>query len=329
MRDIAEAAGVSRTTVSLILNEKSDVRIPERTRELVRETARQLDYRPSVLARELRTQTSSIVGFIGDEIASGPFGGELIAGAQSALSESGRVLMVVNTGAEGDLASAPLSVFSDRGVDSIILATVLTREVEIPADLWDGSSVLLNCFSRLPESRSILPDDYAGGRAAARHLLGLGHRSFAYVGGEAESHPIARRLAGVRDELATHDLGLPDSHVVTRGWHADAGYDGMVELDARDALPTAVVCGNDRVALGVLDWAKHRSIDVPSQLSVVGFDDQEEIAAYTHPPLTTLRLPYREMGRAAIALLTGPAGESRTLDCPLIERASTAPPPGR
>src|ERR1700733_11653518 len=144
MKDVAERAGVSRTTVSLVLNGR-DTRIAEATRRRVEQAARELDFRPSVAAQQLRTSRSQMVGLIGDEIATGPFAGGLIAGAQAAARERGQALVVMKPRREGDL-SVDLEALEDRQADALIFATVMTRPVHVSGLLTGRSAILLNCF---------------------------------------------------------------------------------------------------------------------------------------------------------------------------------------
>lgn len=328
MSDIARVAGVSRTAVSLVLNDQ-DNRIPEATRQAIRDAARQLDYRPSVLARELRTQTSSMVGFVSDAIASGAFGGGLIAGAQEAVGQAGGVLLVLNTGMEGAFDDAPVEALHSRGVSSLIVATVLTRSLAIPPEFADYDIVLLNCYEPGGSQTSVLPDDEGGGYAAARHLLELGHREIAYLGGDLTSHPTRSRIEGAGRALKEWGIRGGLRAVVEGGWHGDAGYRGGRELITSNTPPTGILCGNDRVAFGVLDAAKELGLMIPNDLSVVGFDDEIEIAPYSHPALTTVRLPYDRMGlTAGTRIVERECNDGVILiECELIVRASTAAPP--
>lgn len=329
MADIAARAGVSRTAVSLVLNNRPN-RIQPETQDRIRQLASELGFRPSLLAVELRTGHSTTVAFVSDQIASGSFGGDMVAGVQAAANAAGRVVVMLNTGKEGDLQSQPMESLSDRGVSSVLFATVMTRVVELPNLAWASRVVLLNCLDPAGKFASVVPNDYLGGGAAATHLISLGHRNIAYVGGDPTTKPIQDRQRGVQDAMASAGLGaIRQSRILCTGWHADGGYSGLNELLERDPSVTGVICANDRVALGVLDAAKARGLMLPVDLSVVGFDDQPEIAAYSHPPLTTVNLPYFDMGRVAAGLLTqasAPAASVVTVPCELVLRGSTSSP---
>src|ERR1700678_257071 len=323
MKDVAERAGVSRPTVSLVLNGR-DSRIAEATRRRVEQAARDLNFRPSVAAQQLRTSRSQLVGLIGDEIATGPFAGGLIAGAQAAARERGHALVVMNTGREGDL-SVDLAALEDRHADALIFATVMTRPVQLSERLTGRDVILLNCFDENHQLPAVLPDDRAGGAAAAGLAAAAGHRRVALLGGERGTWPATCRLAGYRDALA--EWGIPVDRALIRdgNWHADSGYEQARKVLALRQPATALVCGNDRMALGAYDAIKELGLRIPQDVSVIGYDDQQEIVAYMRPPLTTMRLPYYEMGQVAMAaILDGRSFKREMLQCQPVLRGSLA-----
>jgi LacI family transcriptional regulator len=324
MKDVAELAGVSRTTVSLVLSGR-DTRIAEATKRRVEQAARDLNFRPSVAAQQLRTSRSKLVGLIGDEIATGPFAGDLIAGAQAAAAERGHALVVMNTGREGDL-SVDIEVLEDRHADALIFATVMTRPVTLSDHLAGRNVILLNCFDEEHDFPAVLPDDRAGGAAAVGLAAAAGHRRIALLGGEQGTWPAMSRLAGYRDALAKAGIGFDRTLVRDGNWHADSGYEQARKvLRLRDPA-TALVCGNDRMALGAYDAIKELGLTIPGDVSVIGYDDQREIVAYTRPPLTTMRLPYYEMGGSAVsAILDGRSFRREMLRCEPVPRGSLGP----
>jgi LacI family transcriptional regulator len=327
MKDVAERAGVSRTTVSLVLNGRQ-ARIAESTRQRVEQAARELDFRPSVAAQQLRTSRSRMVGLIGDEIASGPFAGGLIAGAQAAASERDHALVVMNTGREGDL-SVDRQALEDREADVLIFATVMTRPVHLSGRLPGPGVILLNCFDDRLGLPCVLPDDRAGGAAAAELAAAAGHQRIALISGERGTWPAVSRLAGYNDALAAR--GIPvDAALIRHGnWYADSGYEQAMKVLRRRRPPTAILCGNDRMALGVYDAIKELGLRIPDDVSVIGYDDQQEIVRYMRPALTTMRLPYYEMGHFAVAaVLDDREIQREMLRCEPVLRGSLAAPPG-
>lgn len=324
MLDVAAQAGVSRTTVSLILNNRES-RIASETKQRVRKIAEEHGFRPSRAALQLRTQRSNMVGFISDEIASGPFAGGLIAGAQSAAAAKSHALMVMNTGIAGDVASIDSDLLEDRQADGLVLATVMTRKVDLAGGDRHTATVLLNCYSDDEALWQVLPDDRAGGKVATALAIELGHSRIAFVTGEKGTYPATERLGGHREALAEADIPFAKDLVRFGDWTADTGYRMSAELLRLAKPPTAIVCGNDRIAFGAYDAIRDRGLKIPDDISVVGYDDQTEISRYMHPPLTTIRLPYEEMGRLAVeALLDGHAGGTQLVPCEPVIRGSLA-----
>lgn len=327
MLDVAAQAGVSRTTVSLILNNRES-RIAPETKQRVRKIAEEHGFRPSRAALQLRTQRSNMVGFISDEIASGPFAGGLIAGAQAAATEREHALMVMNSGVAGDLSSIDIDLLEDRQPDGVVIATVLTREIDLAGFVTHSPTVLLNCFTDEGAAWQVLPDDRSGGMAATRLVLEQGHTRIAFIGGEEDHFPAQERLAGHRDALAAAGVQFQPDLVRFGDWTSETGYRVALELLALDPRPTALVCCNDRIALGAYEAIRELGLRIPADVSVVGYDDQREISPYLHPPLTTIRLPYEEMGRLAVeALLDGHAGGTQLIPCEPVIRGSLAKSP--
>ncbi len=324
MKDVADLAGVSRTTVSLVLNGR-DTRIAEATRRRVEQAAKELNFRPSVAAQQLRTSRSRMVGLIGDEIASRPFAGGLIAGAQAAARERDHALVVMNTGQEGDV-TVDLKALEDRDADALIFATVMTRPVRLPEGLLHSPDViLLNCYEEKADLPTVLPDDRAGGAAAAELAIAAGHQRIALIGGERDTWPAVQRLDGYRAALARADLPFDATLVCHGNWNADSGYEEASKVLSLRHPPTALLCGNDRMALGAYDAIKERGLRVPDDISVIGYDDQQEIVRYMRPPLTTMRLPYYEMGELAVAaILDGRELGRQMVPCEPVLRGSLA-----
>lgn len=321
MKDVANLAGVSRTTVSLVLSGR-DARIGEETRRRVEQAARDLNFRPSVAAQQLRTRKSRMVGLVGDEIASGPFAGGLIAGAQAAAGRRDHALVVMNSGKEGDL-SVDREALEDRDVDALIFATVMTRPVRLTKRVGERGVILLNCFEVRRALPAVLPDDRAGGAAATALAIETGHRRIAWVGGERGTWPATERLAGYREALNARGLAFDRSLVFFGNWQADSGYEGAHKVLSLRTPPTVLLCGNDRMALGAYDAVKELGLRIPEDISIVGYDDQEMIVQYMRPPLTTVRIPYFEMGElAASSVLDGVSPRREMLRCSPVVRGS-------
>lgn len=330
--DVAAAAGVSVTTVSLVLN-NAESRISEDTRQRVRDAAVAVGYSASAVARGLRTQRTRIVGLISDQIATTPFAGRMLAGAQDAARENAHMVMLVDTGGDADLEAEAVRAMTAQQVDAMLYAAMWHRPVDEPQGLPRGT-VLLDCFPATGGFRSVVPDDRAGGKAAVVELLAAGHRRIAYLD-TIDPEPIASRLRheGYREALTEAGVDPdPAWHVrgATSAQGGRAAADRLLDLPA-DQRPTAIFCFNDRMAIGVYTAAHHRGLEIPRDLSVVGYDDQQLVAAELDPPLTTIALPHYEMGRWAMEVALGVRAEgdedaAHRMECPVIRRDSVGPP---
>jgi LacI family transcriptional regulator len=329
MADVGRLAGVSATTVSFVLNENSGQTISAETRRRVLDAVAELDYRPNRMARGLRTKRTATIGFVTDEIAADPFAGDTILGAHEVAWGQGSLLLVVNTTPEPQIVVDVVEDLIERRVDAIIFAVVGTRRVVVPDALRSVPAVLLNGFVDRDPIPAVLPDDVAGGRAATAMLLDAGHRQLAYLTGPATLWPTRARLRGFRDAVRAAGLD-PAEQIVKRGNdRVDSGYELTRELIAHGP-PTAILCGNDRMALGAYLALAEAGLRVPDDVSVVGYDDQMDLARDIRPSLSTIRMPYYEMGRwAAEQALSGAthALPPRTLlSCPPVKRHSVGPP---
>ena len=327
MNDVARAAGVSQTAVSFVLNDRPDATISEETRARIWQAVTDLGYRPNAMAQALRSGKSSLLGFVTDEIATTPFAGLIIRGAQDAAWAHHRILTLVNTDKRADLESEAIGALLKHQVEGIVFATMYHHEISLPAILGDVPIALSNCYCADSRVAAAVPDEERGGNEATRHLLERGHRDVAYVSNIDDIPATHGRLAGYRRAL--HEFGLPfrEDRVRYLPSVQEGGYDAVMSLMRQSGeRPTALFCFKDRMAMGAYAALQDLGLRIPQDISVVGFDNQELIAAHLRPPLTTLRLPHYEMGRWSVEALLGKVGTpSRTLiHCPLIERESVA-----
>jgi LacI family transcriptional regulator len=337
-RDVARIAGVSHTAVSFVFNGRAEGNLSPATQERIRQAAAQLGYRPDPVARGLRRRRTAVIGMVTDEIASSPFAGRLLRGAMETAWDSGHLVLTVDSGGDPAKEDAAVAELLDRRVDGIVYAAMSLRRVRVPEGLHRTHAVLANCLPEDGSLPAVVPAERAGGRTAARLLLDAGHRRLAVVGGLDDIASV-ERLRGFRDALRVEGVTVPKEWVVRTGGEISGGHEGALRLlDSvpADQRPTAVFCYNDRVAAGVLHAATRLGISVPGELSVVGYDDQEHMAAFLSPPLTTVALPHREMGEAAARLLleaidTGrtPPATVRRVAGPMVSRASVGPAPTR
>jgi LacI family transcriptional regulator len=337
-RDVARLAGVSHTAVSFVFNGRAEGNLSLATQERIRQAAAQLGYRPDPVARGLRSRRTAVIGLVTDEIASTPFAGRLLRGAMETAWDSEHLVLTVDSGGDPAKEDAAVAELLDRRVDGIVYAAMSLRRVRVPEGLHRTHSVLANCIPEDGSLPAVIPAERAGGRAAARLLLAQGHREVAVVGGENDIASV-ERLNGFRDALRAAGITVPRERVVRTGGEISSGYEGALRLldgAAAGRHPTGLFCYNDRVAAGVLHAAARLGLTVPGDLSVIGYDDQEHMAAFLSPPLTTVALPHRAMGEAAVRLVldsigTGrmPSPTVRRIACPVIDRESVGPAPSR
>ncbi|MCX4817488.1 MULTISPECIES: LacI family DNA-binding transcriptional regulator [unclassified Streptomyces] len=337
-RDVARIAGVSHTAVSFVFNGRADGNLSPATQERIRQAAAQLGYRPDPVARGLRRRRTAVIGLVTDEIASSPFAGRLLRGAMETAWDSDHLVLTVDSGGDPAKEDAAVAELLDRRVDGIIYAAMSLRRVRVPEGLHRTHSVLANCLPDDDSLPAVVPAERAGGRTAARLLLGAGHRRLAVIGGLDDIASV-ERTRGFRDALRAEGVTVPAEWIVRGGGEISTGYAGALRLfDGVEPgrRPTGVLCYNDRVAAGVLHAATRLGIDVPADLSVVGYDDQEHMAAFLTPPLTSVALPHRAMGEAAARLLLDAIEAGRTppptvrrLACPVVSRDSVGPAPTR
>ncbi|MGH3145805.1 MAG: LacI family DNA-binding transcriptional regulator [Rubrobacter sp.] len=327
MSDVARLAGVSRTTVSFVLNDVGNG-ISAETKEKVRACARELGYRPNAAAKLLRANRSHTIGFVTDEIASTPFAVNIIRGAQEAAWKAGKILTIVNTGRNREIGESAIEMMLERRVEGIIYAAMYHQAVEPPTDARDVPLVLLDCYSEDGSWTSVVPDEVAGGYTATEVLIGKGHQRIGFVNLPLRIPAGRGRLVGYRKALGDHGLVFDDS-LVKFCDHTAEGYRYGAELADRADRPTAIFCGTDRIAMAVYDALKERGLRIPEDVAIVGFDNQEIIAAHLRPPLSTVALPHYEMGQWAVEYLIAESesGETEpvhhTIGCPYVEREST------
>ena len=334
IKDVAAAAGVSVTTVSHILNDVEGKRISPDTRQRVLEAADRLGYAPNGLARGLRLRRSNTIGFVSDHIATTPFAGKIILGAQAAAAEQGMFLLMLNTGGDHELEQREIEMLLQRQVDGVLYATMSHRVLPVPEGLRGVPTVLLDAQPDDLSVPSVVPDEVLGGYAAVRELIDHGHRRIGFVTDDEDIPAMHGRLEGYRRALAEADIPFDQGLVTAQTCDTSGGHLAARRLLDHHDRPTALFCFNDRMAMGAYRAAAELDLSIPRELSVVGFDNQELICEGLVPPLTTVELPHYEMGARATALLlslggAGPVGpvEPELLSCPLVRRDSVAPPP--
>ncbi len=309
LADVARSAGVSQTAASFVLSGRgAEMRISADAQERVRRAARETGYRPNIVSRSLRTGTSHTIGFVSDTVATTPFAGHLIWGALDAARERGHLLFICETEGDPDLERELIDAMHDRGVDGIVLASMYTRKITVPRALINGPAVLLNAVaSNRSPIPSIVPDETDAGRTAAGVLLDAGHTDRIALIGAAPprqtpkgSLAAVQRLQGIAETLDRAGVAMLDA-IPCPEWQPRSGYEATRRL-LEKTTPTALICFNDRLAVGAYQAISDAGLEVPEDISVVSFDD-DLIADWVRPGLTTVALPHYELGRKAVHVL--------------------------
>lgn len=320
--DVARLAGVSHQTVSRVVNGLPNVR--PATRERVEQAIAQLRYSPSPAARSLVSRRSRTIGLIAPAVSDhGPvrIGMHVSMAARAARYSVDTVTTVDDD--PGAVRAAIEGLLRQR-VDAIVLIVMDIGVLEMVRTLDLSIPVVAAASSARRSPLLVQIDQYRGARAAVRHLAELGHTRIAHIAGPAGAADAVERVRGWRDELA--ERGLPVVDLVYGDWTAAGGYRIGREMDLEPGM--AIFASNDLTALGLLSALRERSLSVPDDISLVGFDDIPE-AAFLYPPLTTVRQDFAALGEIMVqkALIALEEGEDETTDTPLpahlIVREST------
>ena len=329
-KDVAELAGVSRTTVSFVLNDVENIAIPEETRQRVLSAAAELGFRPNAMARGLRGGRSNVLGLVTSDIVTTPYAVQIVKGAQDAALARGLTLLILDDGGSQTADVDTVERLLEWSVDGLIFATEYHREYKLPAGAKHLPTVLVNCFvdPRLGGSPvpTIVPDEIQGGLAATQVLIDAGHTRIAFINGPAEFSASSGRLAGYRQALKRARIRF-DGHLVRAGdWWQESAAQHTSDLLSLAKPPTAIFCANDWMAMGTYDAIREAGMRIPDDIAVIGFDNRVEIADHMRPRLTTVALPYTEMGARAVEVLQDEelvaAAATERISCPLIRRSS-------
>ncbi len=324
MKDVALAAGVSQSTVSFVLNGQEDMRIGKETRDRVLRAAETLDYRYRSAGRPPSRSRPTTYGFMIDEIATSPFASISIEAFQEQAWSDGALVEIAMTGGDPGYEQQVLQKWQRDGLDGVVYASILTREVSPHVALRKHRAVLLNCHDKEGLFRAVVPAERRGGHAATRALISEGYRRIAFIAGEAWMEASEQRQEGfVR---AMRESGLePESELIRQGnFMPSGGYRETRALLSLDAPPEAIFCANDLTALGCYEALKEHGVRVGADIAVVGYDDQE-IAQHLSPALSTVLLPHGEMGRWCARQLRAKSTllpRVERMACPFVARQS-------
>jgi len=309
IEDVAQAAGVSRQTVSRATNNSGE--ISPQTRERVLRLAAEMGYRPSGIARSLATQRTHNLGLVVPDNAN-PFFSEVARGAEQVAHMAGYNVFLCNSDEDGERELAVLASLEEKRVDGVVLCSPRLDDDKLGALVMrHPTAVLVN--RRLDGVAAVLVDDEVGGRMATEHLLQAGHRAVGFLAGPSTSHSGRRRGEGYRAALAAAGLPQDPDWVRPCSPTVEGGQKIARELLAAHSELTALFCYNDLVAVGTLQACADLGRRVPQDLAVVGFDDIP-LAALVTPPLTTCRVPLQTLGERAMQLLLDRI-ENRPSEC--------------
>ncbi|MDX2139747.1 MAG: LacI family DNA-binding transcriptional regulator [Chloroflexota bacterium] len=328
LRDVAEYAGVSVTTVSNVVRDWPYVS-PE-TRLKVKSAIDSLGYSPHLIAQSLRTGQMNALAFIVPDL-SNPYFAEIVGAAEDAAQEQGYTVLVFNSHEDHEREAACIRRARRHFVDGLLIAH--TAATPQDSTLWHDSTLPIVAIDRTPpyySGASCVMDNVRAGILATEHLWSLGHQRIAHIAGPRTVRPARERMEGYKAALAQHGMVYRTVRNVEHDWNADEGYRAMSALLDAPEHPTAVFASNDALAIGALHAIDERGLRVPNDISVVGVDDIE-ISRHLRPPLTTVRQPREDMARMAVDLLLRHIREESVdepvvmLQPELIVRQSTAP----
>lgn len=325
--DVAKEAGVSIATVSLVMNGKG--KISEERREEIRQIMMRMGYKPSMIASALTGKKTYALGLLVPDI-SNPFFAEIARAVEDEGQRHGYSVFICSTDNRDEKVERYADLLQQKNVDGVIIGTGM-KELSVLDPLLEGGvpvAFLAREFTSA-DLPTVIVDDYAGGAAAAEHLIALGHRRLAVLAEQESISSSRQRVRGFRETAEAAGVALDPDLVL--GSSLKDGKARALELLEREDRPSAIFCCNDMLAIGALQAAKAAGIRIPDDCSIVGFDDTV-LASVTDPPLTTIAQPIERMGQTAVQFLLrriGQPGEPpgrMVLPPVLVVRQSTAAP---
>lgn len=341
MKDVAALAGVSTATVSHVLSGKKAV--SDAVRRRVLDAVALTDYTPNAIAKSLRTNQTMTVGVLVEDICAYPVP-DIVDGISEYLEESGYQLILDNLHLLGklynqyeqlarykDIVNRGVRLMTNSQVDGIIYVSMHDRRIDPLIESVNKPLVYAFAYSSSPREPSVTYDNEGSAEKITRLLIDQGHRRIAVIGGHVASSPVKLRLKGYRNALAKAGIEVPAAYVRWGNWEFESGVAETEKLLGMPLRPTAIFAMNDLMAAGCYAALQQSGLKVPGDLSIVGFDNRE-IASYLHPPLTTLAMPHKQIGRASGELMLtrlrdvhAPIGNV-VLPCDVIRRDSVSPP---
>ncbi len=330
MKQIAELCHVSIATVSKIVNGKDDD-IGEETKRRVLKAIEEKGYRMNALAQSMKTKNTKTLGLIIPDIKNAYYT-DISRGAEDMAHKKGYNLFLCNTDDKIEKEISHITKLMEKQVDGIIIIASLERNLkrEESLDITIPFAVLNKSMNYKDYSVKVEVNSHMGMYEGVMHLLDLGHRNIMYIQGETALHFGEERLSGYRDALEKYGVPYREDFVAKAPFTVEGAYDYLKAHGIREGT-TAVVCGNDLMAFGVFNWAKENGLDVPSDLSVMGFDDTI-FSTISSPKITTISQHCHEVGAVLVEELIKQIDSDRdikmtvSMDTNLVIRESTAKP---
>lgn len=311
--DVAKLAGVSPKTVSRVLN--GDAPVSQRTKDLVSKAMAELEYIPSVAARSIKSQKSGLIGLVTGAISTASdtphHAGlpeiQIVQGAQHVFEAAGKTLLISDTGGKLERVPDLIRTFREHRVEGLLYVADYHKHVDLDLPSGTMKTVLVNCFDD-QGTPSVLPDDANGQLELTRKVVAAGHRRIGYVTLGRAQLATKLRLNGYKQALGEAGVEFDPELVASTDLFGTPGEHQLI-WDALDRFfklaspPTAICCGNDRLAMAVYGILRDRGVVVPDQVSVVGYDDYRLVSETLFPALTTAELPYNAMGARSAHLL--------------------------
>lgn len=334
LADVAERSGMSKAAVSMILNDKPDTRLSEEAANRVRAAAADLGYRPNPAAQSLRLGKTRTIGLISELLTVTRHASGIIGGALETAKRHQHTVLIAETGEDPAAVADAFQTMLDRRVDGVLVGLMRARMIDIPRINGDVPVAMVNGCSSAGHPH-VLPDERSAGYAMAKLLVDAGHRRIGIIGDLPRQHVADPRFTatiGLRFEgidRALTESGIVPARVPIAEWAPIEGYECARQLLAGQPDLTAILAANDGVAFGTYQALSELQLRVPDDVSVVSFDD-EELANFLRPGLTTARLPYEEIASRGIEIVLGEREpRDELVPMPVIYRDSLAPPKDR
>ncbi|MGL4192140.1 MAG: substrate-binding domain-containing protein [Vibrio sp.] len=301
MKDIARLAGVSTSTVSHVINQSRFV--SDEIAERVNNAAQQLNYAPSALARSLKMNCTKTIGML-VTTSTNPFFGEVVKGVERSCYQQGYNLILCNTEGDQQRMQASINALLQKRVDGLLLmcSSVEGERLEMFERYPDIPVVVMDWGPMLFASDKIQDNSLQGGYMATKYLMECGHRTIGCVTGPLVRHQAQMRYEGYKRALTDAGITINPDWIVEADFECTGGYQAFEKLCQRGTLPSALFVCNDMMAMGVIQAAHHRGMQIPDDLSLIGYDDIH-IAKFMSPALTTIHQPKYRLGQAAIDTL--------------------------